>query len=88
MNIPKDSIQRHNFAKAGCTYHEFAARFQVGYKGAERWMRRNEYKPSIAQTTRGEEDMSPRTIVGAYYALLASILLGWTSRRALRKIAQ
>ena len=88
MNVTKDSIERHDFAKAGCTYHEFAARFQFGYKGAERWMSRNDYKPSIAQETRCEEDMSPRTIVGAYYALLAAILLGWTSRSALRKIAQ
>lgn len=82
---PPNQLERHAFAAAGCSVNQFADHFQVGYSTARDWMRSHNYD-SIKE--REDNDVSPRSIEGAYYALAASILLDWTSKQSLREIAQ
>jgi len=78
------ATERHAFADAGCSLHQFADRFQTSYSSAQNWMARYGYEPV---KIRQETDAHPITIEHAYYALLASVVMGWPSKESLRKIA-
>jgi len=78
--------ERHAFAAAGSfSINQFADHLQIDYNTAKNWLRANGYE-TISE--REDTDVSPRSIDSAYYALLGSIVLGWTSKQALKEIAQ
>ena len=79
-------VEAHKIASEGCTYKEFADLFNVSDSSARHWMARHGY--SQRDKVRRDNDTShPTTLQHAYYALLASIITGWGSQKALRKVA-
>lgn len=86
MRQVADEPERHAFCQNGCTDREFAVRFNLSDSGARHWLARNGYKQHL-RDRRDNDTTHPTTLQHAYYALLASIITGWGSQKALRKVA-
>ena len=86
MRPTHDEPERHKFAKAGCSYEEFADRFGLSNSGAKMWMTKNGYR-QVKRESDGRECLDPPSEKHAYYALYLAIIKELTIPKALKKIA-